>query len=173
MAIEQIWDGTTDDLISDLIGEFAAPDPVIEVNVGGRILTFKALVDQAEFNRLKREGRNFCKLKASPHGKPEWFDTDDETKGFAYLLADASIKPKLDAVSLLRLAKEACMGFMQIKDGYFLGLVSKRAAVEKTEIDERKNESSGISDGEIVSPCPATSGVSTRTSSTGRHLRGT
>src|SRR5579859_4926309 len=117
--IESLWSGNSDELIDSLIEDYGAPSDLVTIEVGGKRLSFNAVRDRAHFNSIKRKAREFVTTKASPRPEDtEFFDTDDETKGYAYVLAHVSVQPKFTAVGLLKLAKRAVFAFEEIKDKY-------------------------------------------------------
>lgn len=147
--IAGLWEGTADDLFSEIICDYKKSDEVIVVAIRtGKNLSFRPMNDRTEFVRIGKQVKKFCQVKATvkPEDK-ELLDVDDETKGWAVILSEMAIKPKLPVLSLLKLAKHAWPEFEVIKDGYTRGLLAEKARTEQDGVDAAGEESSETLDG--------------------------
>ena len=140
--LAKIWDGSGDEFIESMLGIFEQPDDEVAVTVGGKTLLFRVLKDASEFNALKRRGVEFAKLSRSPEpGSEKWFQAaDSSTKGFAFVLAETSLQPKLSASSLLKLAHQAVFGWEALRDAWTLAMVTRNVSAEIRGVEEAKKD---------------------------------
>lgn len=137
-------------LIDELIEALSPPHEIIEVSLGMRKFTFRAIIDRSELLRLRRAAARFAEL--SPEqvlhlAERPFFDTDAETKALAFVLAETSLEPKLRPVDLLRLAKRAGLAFEQLKEAVNCGHQRGLEFAETQAVLTAKNDSGGTPSG--------------------------
>jgi len=143
-----------DGVIATLIEGFGPRADRVEVELpwGGR-LAFRAIRDRVELRKLQMGAREFARV--GPESAPNresapFFDTDEETKAIAYALAQTSLDPQFTPLDLLRLAKQAVLGFEFVKDAFNSGQTGTLARIESEGIDRAKKDFGGTPDGETA-----------------------
>lgn len=131
--------------IDEILALVEPPSETITVELAGKALTFRAIRDRSELQRLKRAAAQFALI--DPNSVPieevrELYRTDAETMAMAYVMAETSISPKFTPVDLLKLAKRAALAFEQLKDQINAGHVRSIELGERQVIEDAKNESS-------------------------------
>jgi hypothetical protein len=153
-ALGAVVSPPSEGMIDEMVEAFAPPTDLIEIELPwGARLSFRAIVDRVEFRRLQRGARDFAHIRPESAPNPEcasFFDTDPETKAIAFALAQTSVQPKFTPLDMLRLAKQAVLGFEFIKDAFNAAQSGSLRRAETAGIEALKNASGETPQGETA-----------------------
>ena len=131
--------------LDDLMRDFSPQQEVLKFTVSGKELSFLAITDRAKLNSIRAQAQRFAadetQMKQCPNLElRSYYDTDEDTKTYSYLMAELSIEPKFEVVDFLKIAKKAALLFEMIKAAYNEAFQKACAEASKAMMDEAKND---------------------------------
>lgn len=102
-----------EELLEAIVADFTPADPIIRLDLNGKILTFNAALDRKIMNDVKARALAFANEEIH-HPDPAIdaaYSMDPQTKAQASILAEMSVQPRLPAIFFLQLARRATLSF--------------------------------------------------------------